>query len=114
MIDFNSYDYYIKPGFTDMRKGARGLATIVQNEMDLQPFSRSVFIFCGQNRKTVKAIVWDRNGWLEIIKRLECRESFKWPITTEQAMHVTFDQIKAFLDGHDSFRKLPHLSPVFV
>lgn len=114
MIDFYSYDYYIKPGFTDMRKGARGLAILVQNEMALQPFSKAVFIFCGQSRKTVKAIVWDRNGWFEIIKRLECRESFKWPITTEQARHVTFDQIKALLDGHDAFREFPRYHPVYV
>ena len=114
MFDFNSYEYYIKLGFTDMRKGARGLAILVQNEMALQPFNRSVFIFCGQSRKTVKAIVWDRNGWFAIIKRLECRESFKWPITTEQARHVTLDQIKSLLDGHDAFREFPHYHPVYV
>lgn len=53
MIDFNTYEYYIRPGVTDMRKGAHGLALIVQNSMGMEPYSRSVFLFCGRNRKTV-------------------------------------------------------------
>ena len=63
-IRLEDYHYYIKPGYTDMSKEPTGLAYLVQYEMGLEPFGKSVFLFCGRSGKTVKAIVWDRNGWL--------------------------------------------------
>lgn len=97
-----------------MRKGAHGLALIVQNNMGMEPYSRSVFLFCGRNRKTVKAIVWDRNGWLEITKRLECPQGFKWPSSDEAARKVTLSQICAMLEGNDAFREFPQYRPLHV
>ena len=38
---------YIVCGRTDMRRGIDGLAAIVKDEFDLDPFSGRVFIFCG-------------------------------------------------------------------
>jgi transposase len=70
-INLESYSFYIKPNFTDMRKSARTLAYIVQDEMGLKPFEKSVFVFCGKTKRIIKAIVWDENRWIEIIKRLE-------------------------------------------
>ena len=35
MIKFEEYDYYIKPGCTDLRKGALKLSLIVQDEIEL-------------------------------------------------------------------------------
>ena len=46
-IKLEEYEYYIHPGYTDMRKQARTLALLVQNEMELNPFDRSIFVFCG-------------------------------------------------------------------
>lgn len=53
MIKFGEYDYYIKPGCTDLRKGALKLSLIVQDEMELNPFTKSIFMFCSKNRKTI-------------------------------------------------------------
>ncbi|NLX81336.1 MAG: IS66 family insertion sequence element accessory protein TnpB [Proteiniphilum sp.] len=66
-LKFEDYNFYIKPAVTDMRKGSRGLAIIVQNEMKIKPFSESVFLFCGRSKRTIKAIVWDKNGWFVVI-----------------------------------------------
>ena len=49
-INLESYSFYIKPGSVDMRKGARSLAYIVQEEMGLAPFDKSVFVFCGKKK----------------------------------------------------------------
>jgi len=38
-INLEAYNFFIKPGITDMRKGSPSLAYIVQNEMKLEPFS---------------------------------------------------------------------------
>ena len=53
MIKFEEYDYYIKPGCTDLRKGALKLSLIVQDEIELNPFIKSIFMFCSKNRKTI-------------------------------------------------------------
>ena len=53
MTKFEEYDYYIKPGCTDLRKGALKLSLIVQDEIELNPFTKSIFMFCSKNRKTI-------------------------------------------------------------
>ena len=38
---------YIVCGKTDLRKGSDSLAYLIQSQFDLDPFSKSVFLFCG-------------------------------------------------------------------
>ena len=38
---------YIVCGYTDMRKSIDGLCAIVQDELHMNPMSRSLFLFCG-------------------------------------------------------------------
>ncbi len=113
-INLEAYNFFIKPGITDMRKGSPSLAYIVQNEMKLEPFSKAVFLFCGGTKRTIKAIVWDCNGWIEIIKRLECGSAFKWPNTEEEALQIEISDILLLLKGYDVFRRFPVLSPRYV
>jgi transposase len=113
-ILFEDYDFYVKPGATDMRKCSPSLALIVQYEMKLEPFAKAVFLFCGGTKRTIKAIVWDRNGWIEIIKRLECGSSFKWPNTEEEALQIEISDLLLLLKGYDVFRRFPVLSPRYV
>lgn len=113
-IRLEDYNFYIRPGRTDMRKSSVGLALIVQDEMGLQPFERSVFLFCGTSRRIIKAIVWNGNGWLEIIKRLECGSSFKWPATAEDALQIKIEDLLLLLKGYDIWRRFPVYTPKLV
>lgn len=113
-LNIEEYDFYVRPGITDMRKHATGLSRIVQDQMGLMPFKRSVFLFCGRDHKKIAAIVWNDNGWLEISKRLECKSTFRWPETEQEAMKVDFSGILLLLRGVDVWRRLPVLSPQFV
>ena len=45
---------YIACGYTDMRKSIDGLAVIVQEQFHLDPFSKSLFLFCGKRRDRIK------------------------------------------------------------
>jgi transposase len=58
-VDLSRVTIYIRPGYTDMRKGANGLTAIIQEEMELNPLSGSVFLFCNRSRKVLKAVWWD-------------------------------------------------------
>ena len=39
---------YIACGYTDLRRGIDGLAGIIQQEFNLDPFQNSLFLFCGR------------------------------------------------------------------
>ena len=66
-------EVYLVTGYTDMRKGIDGLATIVQGKLSLDPFSRSLYLFCGRNRSKIKGLLWEGDGFL---LRLLCRRTF--------------------------------------
>lgn len=47
---------YIVCGKTDLRKGIDGLATLIKEQFDLNPFSGQVFLFCGSRNDRFKAL----------------------------------------------------------
>ncbi len=49
---------YIAVGYTDMRKQSDGLAALVQTDFNLDPFSNSLFLFCGRNTRMMKALTF--------------------------------------------------------
>ena len=57
---------YIAVGYTDMRKQIDGLSAIVQHNFNLDPFSNSVFLFCGRNSRIMKALYWEGDGFVFI------------------------------------------------
>ncbi len=74
---------YLVTGYTDMRKGIDGLAAIVQGKLMLNPFDKSLFLFCGRNRSKMKGLLWEGDGFLLLYKRLE-NGSFKWPVMKQK------------------------------
>ncbi|MBQ0038457.1 MAG: IS66 family insertion sequence element accessory protein TnpB [Clostridiales bacterium] len=56
LSDFAGADkVYIACGYTDLRRGIDGLAGIVQQQFQLDPFSNTLFLFCGRRRDRIKA-----------------------------------------------------------
>lgn len=99
IIDFSRIDkVYIAPGRTDMRKGIEGLAVIVQLQMKLDPFSNSLFLFCGKNKSVIKGLYWDQDGFLLLTKRLQAGK-FHWPRNGKEAMELSSQQLRWLLEG---------------
>ena len=69
-FDFDSYSYYVRPGFTDARKSFRTLSCIVDEEMGLDSRGKAMFIFCNKARNTLKILVWDDAGLISMIKAM--------------------------------------------
>ena len=78
ILDFAKVRIFVRPGSTDMRKQINGLAAIVQENLRLDPLDGSLYLFLGKDRKRLKALYWDRNGFCMWQKRLE-RDRFPWP-----------------------------------
>ena len=103
IIDLSKVRIYIRPGQTDMRKAVNGLTIIVQDTMELDPFSGSVYVFCSRDRKLLKAVYWDRSGFWLSQKRLE-KEKFPWPETMEAAQELNGEELSMLLKGIDFFK----------
>ena len=61
-----------------MRKSIDGLAALVKEGFDLDPFSSSYFVFCNRKRDKLKILRWDYNGFWLYYRRLE-KGKFQWP-----------------------------------
>lgn len=98
-----NYRVFLRPGSTDMRKSINGLSGIVQNEIRLDPYSQSLFVFSNRRRDLVKILYWDRNGFCLWMKRLE-RDRFPWPQDAQSVLEITAEQLSWLLNGID-FRR---------
>ncbi|MFC0266405.1 IS66 family insertion sequence element accessory protein TnpB [Kushneria aurantia] len=97
----------------DMRKQNDGLALLVQEAMDLNPFDQALFVFGNRQRDKVKLLFRERNGFVVWYKRLE-RERFKWPAHLEgDTVTLTGQELNWLLDGVDLKAMQPHKAPYF-
>ncbi|NNF99365.1 MAG: IS66 family insertion sequence element accessory protein TnpB [Desulfobacteraceae bacterium] len=91
---------YLATGATDMRKAINGLSILVEHQLELDPFSGHLFVFCNRRRNMVKILYWDRNGFCLWHKRLE-KDVFFWPESAEQVISVDPCELTFLLDGLD-------------
>ena len=78
MLNTGTGKVYLAKGSTDMRKSINGLAAIVQEYFNLDPFSSSLFVFCNRNCNKLKILQWEHNGFWLHYRRLE-KGVFQWP-----------------------------------
>ena len=98
--DLSTVTIFVRPGVTDMRKQANGLSLMVEEQMELDPGSGNLFLFCNKERKLLKCLWWDRNGFWLAQKRLESGK-FPWPLTMEQARQIRTEELGMLLSGID-------------
>jgi len=75
----------------------------VAEEMNEDPLSGNLYVFCGKSRKLIKILYWDRNGFCLWQKRLE-KDRFPWPKDEREVKRVSRDQLRMILDGIDFFK----------
>jgi transposase len=79
-------------GYTDLRRGIEGLASIVKFKYNLDPHEKNVlFLFCGTRSDRIKGLLWEGDGFLLLYKRLD-QGAFSWPRTTNEAIQLTREQ----------------------
>ena len=91
---------YLALGFTDMRKSINGLSILVEQFMDLDPFSGDLFVFCNRRQNIIKILYWAQNGFCLWLKRLE-EHRFKWPQNSEQVLQISQKHLEWLLAGLD-------------
>ena len=99
LSDFTGADkVYLACGYTDLRRGIDGLANIVQQQFRLDPFTNTLFLFCGRRRDRIKALYWEGNGFVLLYKRLE-NGVFQWPRNETEARELTPQQYRWLMEG---------------
>ena len=96
---------YSKP--VDMRKAMDGLAAIVETQMNLKLFSKSLFVFVNKRRDKLKILCWEKNGFIVWYKRLE-KERFCWVKNAHHVHAINVKELNWLLDGYDIFNFKPH------
>ncbi len=97
--DFSEIYLHREP--VDFRKSINGLMIIVEQEMNLSPFSEAIFVFCNKARDKLKVLYWDHTGFCLWYKRLE-KDKFKWPKKYPQAVFtLSIQQWEWLLSGFD-------------
>jgi len=91
---------YLVTGSTDMRKSINGLSILVEEYLELDPFSGHLFVFCNRSRNIIKILYWDRNGFCLWHKRLE-KDNFKWPASEHEVLAADHRQLMLLIDGLD-------------
>src|SRR3546814_10144015 len=81
----------------DFRKGMDGLAALVQEQLQRDPFSGSIFVFRARRADRVKIVWWDGSGLCLYTKRLE-QGGFRWPPIRNGLIHLNSAQLSALID----------------
>jgi transposase len=109
MINEATVDHvYLARGSTDLRKSIDGLAVLVKEGFDLDPFSSNLFVFCNKQRDKLKILYWDESGFWLYYRRLE-RGKFHWPSNNGlDPLKITRRQLRWLLDGLSLEQKQAH------
>jgi transposase len=97
----NEYDgIYIACNAVDLRKSVDGLAHIVRDKFEMDPFGNQIYLFCNKARTRMKALSWEKNGFSIYYKRLDGMGArFAWPKSAEAARSISIQQLTMLLDG---------------
>lgn len=85
-------------GVTDMRKSFNALYAIVEHQLQQDPMSGHLFVFCNRQKNRLKVLSWDGHGLWVCAKRLE-RGRFSWPDGKEGSIHVSAETWAMLVGG---------------
>ena len=107
MLPSSGMKVYLALGTTDMRKSINGLSIIVENNLELDPFSGHLFVFCNSRRNILKILYWDRYGFCLWQKRLE-KHRFRWPDKESELLTIDHRALLWLMEGLEMEKREAH------
>lgn len=103
----------------DFRRGIDGLRALCLSQLQRDPFSGNIFIFCNQSKTSVKILNYDGNGFWLCHKRFSQGKLKWWPRTEQEACAVRAVELIIMLqqgqplEAHvpENWRQLPAPQP---
>ena len=92
----------------DMRRSIDGLVALVEQTLELNAFDASLFVFINKKRDKIKCLVYERNGFWMLYKKL-AKQRFHWPDWfSAQTLSLNETQLLQLLDGYNLNGMRPH------
>jgi len=85
----------------DFRKGIDGLAGICRAALGADPLGGALFVFRSRNRRALKVLVYDGQGFWLCQKRLSQGNFAWWPTGSEPTVRVDPHQLQLLLWNGD-------------
>ena len=89
---------YLYRASCDMRKSFDGLCGLIRMELNQDPLSGSLFVFCNRYRNRVKLLYWDSDGLAIWYKRLE-KGTFSLPEIGAEDGRIDRRDLSLLLEG---------------
>lgn len=90
---------FVITGRTDMRKSFDGLMAIIRDTYELDPYANAVYLFCGRDSRKLKALHFDKDGFVLLQKRLDGNGRFQWPRNASEARLLTRQEFRWLMEG---------------
>lgn len=94
-------EIYIVCGYTDMRKSIDGLCALVENELHMDPRRSALYLFCGRRNDRIKVLLWERDGFVLLYKKLAVDGRYRWPRNKSEVKPLTWKQFDWLMSGLD-------------
>jgi transposase len=85
---------------TDLRRSFDGLACLAETVLRQDPFSGHLFLFRNKRGDRLKALHWDRDGYVIWYKRLE-QGTFRFPAAPGAVHEISAADLALILEGID-------------
>ena len=82
-----------------MRKSFDGLMAIIRDTYQLDPYANAVYLFCGKDSRKLKALHFDKDGFVLLQKRLDGYGRFQWPRNASEARLLSRQEFRWLLEG---------------
>lgn len=82
-----------------MRKSFDGLMAIIRDTYQLDPYANAVYLFCGKDSRKLKALHFDKDGFVLLQKRLGGYGRFQWPRNASEARLLSRQEFRWLLEG---------------
>ena len=79
------------------RRRTRRMA-VIRDNFQMDSFSNAVFLFCGCKKNTMKALYFDRDGFVLLQKRLD-NGKFQWPRNASEVRPLTRQEFRWLMEG---------------
>lgn len=89
---------YLVTGYTDMRKSIDGLMGIICNTYSMDPFANALYLFCGRRCDRLKALHFDKDGFVLYYKRLD-NGKYQWPRNASEVRPLSRQEYRWLLEG---------------
>lgn len=90
---------YLVTGYTDMRRSIDGLMATIRDTYEMDPYSNSLFLFCGRRCDRLKALHFDKDGFVLLYKRLDGNGRFQWPRNSDEVRTLTRQEFRWLMEG---------------